>query len=912
MSEIKKRVRIFQLLKYNKGVIFSWVIFTLIAILFQKKISIFLANNSLLTDKEVLNGYFNSAYLFIIAIIIIRFFWFLLKNYRLSTKQNYFIFFITVLYLVLRYDKDSILRFSSCNNCFYYADLILLIAFLAIILFSRNAFGKNLKWYDSINLWFQDFLPLSKDEKASYLIQDTPQNGTLENDNEMVIDEIVTALDNLKPSNSFIIGINSIWGIGKTSFLKRIEYKLTYKISDEAKPITFWFNAWQHQDEKSIVNNFFNQLKKELSAFSGDSKNSIDNYLKEMLALVDDKYFKFFNSITEKLFASGDTIKDYYDDINCIIEKIDRKIIVFVDDIDRLNKAEIRETLRVLRNIADFKNMVFICGFDREYVIKQSQIDNYFLDKIFNLEIGLNTQNQKQLVIYLIDLITISDAYSKVEKDFLVKGINNIFYTEDDPSWQINLESFLDKKETDEESLAQIELIPSFFFESRRDVKKFFNELFINIKTLKNTQDINAEEYLIFRLLFFKYKWMYKNFTAKRLSNWLGNEVTLKYQSTNLNDLIINAEIENQDRIVIYSILKNLFPASGVDDGSKSINQKRYFPIYFNNNVFRESFSFSELLKAIESNTIEKMIRERVLGKENENLIKNDIKGYLLKPENIKTDEEFQQLVDLIKNEMLGYVHEVEVLDLILLGETNHTAYYQTNLKKIFNSIDDPFGLFLNELNLYYSKVPNDLSLGREDHFGSFANSNKIKTFRILNKQLVHEILLELVKKELDKNKKDERKVFTYTGLFYEYTYPIFRFKLLYDDFKEIIVQYYSENFERIVLSEPVQNVISSLDLPFIARVFESVTEREKIKKDVAELLTRHQWTESDLKVTNYMHLGLDNFIKFGEDLKDTITVDKLDAYYDFIDWMLTFKARGYVLPNEEDVAAFRKGREMF
>lgn len=120
-----------------------------------------------------------------------------------------------------------------------------------------------------------------------------------------------------------------------------------------------------------------------------------------MLALVDNKYINFLKSITESIFNGDDnTIKRFYDDINEIIEKVDRKIIVFVDDIDRLNKNEILETLRILRNIADFKNVVFICGFDREYVVKQSQIDNHYLDKIFNLEISLTVQNQRGFVVF--------------------------------------------------------------------------------------------------------------------------------------------------------------------------------------------------------------------------------------------------------------------------------------------------------------------------------------------------------------------------------------------------------------------------------------------------------------------------------------------------------------------------------
>ncbi len=911
MSEIKKRVRIFHLLKYNKAVIFSWVIFTLIAILFQKKISIFLANNSLLTDREVLNGYFNSAYLFIVAIIIIRFFWFILKNYRLSKKQNYFIFFITALYIVLRYDSDSILRFSSYNDNFYYADLTILTTCLAIILLYRNVFGGNLKWYDTINSWFQDFLPAKKSNKPSYLIQDTPQDEILENDNEIIINEIVTALDNLKPRNSFIIGINSIWGIGKTSFLKRLEYKLKRQASNETKPITFWFNAWQHQDEKSIINNFFNQLKKELSAFSGDSKNSIDNYLKEMLALVDDKYFKFFNSITENFFASNDTIKDYYNDINCIIEKIDRKIIVFVDDIDRLNKTEILETLRVLRNIADFKNMIFICGFDREYVIKQSQIDNYFLDKIFNLEISLTTHNQRSLVNYLNDLIEESLGYNTAEKEFLIKGINDIFNNDDDDfAASINLELFTasTEKEVLEENLTQTSLVPSFFFESRRDVKKFFNELYINIKTLKNIQDINADDYLILKLLFFKYKWMYKNFSAKRMPAWLGKEVTLKYEKSDLKNLHINSEIDNQDKVVIYSILKYLFPASGVDDGSKGINQKRYFPIYFNNNVFGESFSFSELIKAIEKNGIQNLITNKVIGKENENLIKSDIKKFILRPENIRTNTEYRQVVDLIKEDKLGYVTEVEVLDFILLGEMNFKEYYESILKTtILNNINDSFGSFMYELNLYYSKIPNDLSLGREDHFGSHVNSKKIESFTILNKNLLHEILLDLVIKEIENNKKDVKKVIRYTNLFYEFTYPLYSFKLVYDDFKKVMIQYFTEEFESAFLTESARDTLVYLDFPFIASIFEDVEKRVEITTLIDDMLVnRTQWSSSDLDPREYISKGLDNFIEFVENLKELISPEKLESYSSFLNLLHTYQDKKYIsIPTEEDVVSY-------
>ncbi|MET3034096.1 KAP family P-loop NTPase fold protein, partial [Flavobacterium johnsoniae] len=422
--------KILVFLKSNFNVFFSWLVLVTIVLIFQNKIATFLAENSIIKHVDVKKQSFNLAFVTLVLIFLIRFFWFIVKNYRISQKQNYFIFLFSSIYFFLRNDENDSLYFSylSRRHELYYSDIILLIAILSILLIFRNIFLRNWSLYDNIVSWFDELIKKGEHVKSSFLIEDIPLNNTNINDNEKVIDEVVKAVINLKPSYSFIIGINSIWGIGKTSFLKRLEYKLTIqKIHNESKPITFWFNAWQHQDEKSIINNFFNQLKKELSVFSGDSENSIDNYLKEMLALADNKYLNFFKSITDSIFSNGDSIKESYDEINVIIEEINRKIIVFVDDIDRLNKVEILETLRILRNIANFKNVVFVCGFDREYVVKQSQIDNHYLDKIFNLEINLTTQNQKGFVSFFSELINSSSGYDNDEKNILIESVNKIF-----------------------------------------------------------------------------------------------------------------------------------------------------------------------------------------------------------------------------------------------------------------------------------------------------------------------------------------------------------------------------------------------------------------------------------------------------------------------------------------------------
>lgn len=473
----------------------------------------------------------------------------------------------------------------------------------------------------------------------------------------------------------------------------------------------------------------------------------------------------------------------------------------------------------------------------------------------------------------------------------MITSINKIFYGNDDES-NINLEAFLNlpnnQHSTDNlEKLKQAPLIPSFFFESRRDVKKFFNELFINIRTLKNIEDIELEEYILLKLLLFRYKWIHKNFTSKRMEFWLGNDITLKFEHSNLNELIINPEVENHDRIIIFSVLKNLFPSTGINNNSNSINQKRYFPIYFGNNVFNESFSFSELIRALEEITIENLINNRVLGKPNEDLIKDDIKKFVLKRENIKSIDEYKQAIALIKNNLVGFVNEVEILDFIHLGEENFEDNYNQILDMIFTNFQDSFGIFMYELSIHYSKIPADVSLSRQNNIGSYLNSRKISDFKILNKNKLLSIMLKIVLHEIEKNKNDFNKVFQFFDFFYEVYYPYFHFRLFFDEIKPIIKDYLEENFEIIFLSESVmKNIANNIDTLFIATVFEDATEREKIIKEAKSLIEgRSNWLSSDLDSTEYEIKGMDNFVIFVENLKDKIDLGKISEYNDFLNW---------------------------
>lgn len=232
--------KILLFIKSNFKIFFSWLVLVIITLIFQSKIASFLAENTIIKHNNVKEQNFKWAFIILVLIFLIRFLWFLVKNYRISQKHNYFIFFLSSIYFFLRNDENDSLYFSYLNRKpdLYYSDIILLIAILSIVLLSRNIFLQNWKLYDNLIIWFDKLIKKDQLKNSSYLIEDTPLNKTDINDNEKVIDEVVKAIVNIKPSHSFIIGINSIWGIGKTSFLKRLEFKLkTEDIKNESKPI---------------------------------------------------------------------------------------------------------------------------------------------------------------------------------------------------------------------------------------------------------------------------------------------------------------------------------------------------------------------------------------------------------------------------------------------------------------------------------------------------------------------------------------------------------------------------------------------------------------------------------------------------------------------------------------------------
>ncbi len=196
---------------------------------------------------------------------------------------------------------------------------------------------------------------------------------------------------------SFAIGILGEYGSGKTSFLNLVNLELS-----KSEVLKISFDPWSAGNPETIRREFFDLLASEVAKVDPRVSSLIYNYGRK-LASFDTRSLSWLNWISffrnrGSLQSSGEYLQ-----INQMLSATKRKIIITIDDLDRLYPAEVMEVLKLIRNTADFSNVFYLVAYDKNYVqsaiktVSETGGPNY-LDKIFQLEIPLPKREEDDLL----------------------------------------------------------------------------------------------------------------------------------------------------------------------------------------------------------------------------------------------------------------------------------------------------------------------------------------------------------------------------------------------------------------------------------------------------------------------------------------------------------------------------------
>ena len=281
---------------------------------------------------------------------------------------------------------------------------------------------------------------------------------------------------------SFTFSITGIWGSGKTTFINIL--KEQYSRNNSVKTIII-FEPWKSDTSDSIVKGFFAMLRDELSNYIPNISSTIDQYVE---LLLDEESGKPLKIIGKSLHGIFNEDKNPYELIKEILERTKHKTVVFIDDIDRLNAAEIKEVLRLIRNTANFPYIQFIVAYDKNYVcetLKNCKINtpDRYLEKFFNVEMSLPKSEERVICNELLTRIQeIVHTIWGLEKEN-TEITSMVYYRPDDPT----------------NSIIDNNLVPQVLF-TVRDVIRFHNSFYLLAKAYK---DQKLENEVCFQDLFF-------------------------------------------------------------------------------------------------------------------------------------------------------------------------------------------------------------------------------------------------------------------------------------------------------------------------------------------------------------------------------------------------------------------------
>lgn len=591
-------------------------------------------------------------------------------------------------------------RYRNMGEYFYYGIAGSQLAYSDIIMFMFSCIVLSL----CLNKLRVDNSVISGDDSNPF-IPDRPISSKEEDllDYHGAAKDMADKLDKIKLDKSWSIGIVATWGSGKSSFINLLEEELIKKT--KTPYLTIKYNPRNSSAVNKIQEDFFSVFATALSPYNAKLDNMFKQYM-EALNLLDDK--KIVSAIS-KLSKLNDK-EGIKEKICKALTEIPCRVVVFIEDLDRLLADEIIEVLKIIDGNASFPNTIFITAYDKSQINKI--IDGkyksekcFFTDKFFNYEFVLPLRPYEKIFGYIKQEILQSLNLPDDEKSVISASIDAQY-------------AFLAK-----------------YITTLREAKRFINQFLNDYKPIK--EEVDFTDFFLLSILKYKDIVVFKRLYNKE---FIMNDIDSHHI------YIINPQSE----IKFYEdIIRKLFPSPNNYSQYKSyrrIFSKGAFNIYFVNQVYgmMKKEELNQLLN-LEWGELRNQIT-RILS--NSQKTRDFIEFLTLKNcLDFKTKEEFinyarSAFYVFTQSDKINFNTIVNLLEKETVKQIIVKYEFGDNIDNYLNFIVD----FFNINPPYYHKILYNLIV---NHL-----NGEYKEFEIV---LTKDMSLELNKKYLDKYLENER-----------------------------------------------------------------------------------------------------------------------------------------------------------
>jgi uncharacterized protein YceH (UPF0502 family) len=420
---------------------------------------------------------------------------------------------------------------------------------------------------------------------------------------------VAQALISRRETNSLVVALYGAWGEGKTTVLNFVETAL----ANEPSVVCVRFNPWRFSDQATLLQSFFETLATAADKSLVKGKEKIGKWLKQYGTLLTpvsgvagialglaglpspgDAAAKIGESLAA---VDLEELKRRIDDA---LQQSEKRLVVFIDDIDRLDKGEIHLLFKLVKVSADFQNVSYLLAFDRQMVASalaeryggpDAEAGSAFLEKIVQVPLDLppaDPVSLRQLCFSGVDL-AVKESGLELDEDQVQDFVLN----------------FVDA------------------FQSRlttgRMAKRYSNSLAFALPILKS--EVNIVDQMLVEALRIFYADLYgvvrrnrEIFTGTGLS-FFGRD--RKERDKRVTAVVANGidSLDEDEKKAARSVLKRLFPAvSGALGGStygpdwhdrwaqeQRVVSSYYFERYFSYGIPKGDFADSKVSELLSS-----------------------------------------------------------------------------------------------------------------------------------------------------------------------------------------------------------------------------------------------------------------------------------------------------------------------
>lgn len=224
---------------------------------------------------------------------------------------------------------------------------------------------------------------------------------------EPIVGLIVDSINALVSTDHscMVYGIYGKWGEGKTSLMNFVKERLLGQGKDDGINIVE-FNPWLVNNDEALLREFFNtimsdpeqRIKEAFKKYGSLAIYASKTIVNAVIPSLGSRIAEFLGVAKDTILSQETTLCDLKKKASEAIKDSGRHLVIIIDDVDRLDKEELHSVLRLIRQVADFDNCIYIVAMDVDMVAKS--ISDYhgngsvqdgrkFLDKIVQVPITL-------------------------------------------------------------------------------------------------------------------------------------------------------------------------------------------------------------------------------------------------------------------------------------------------------------------------------------------------------------------------------------------------------------------------------------------------------------------------------------------------------------------------------------------